>query len=56
MLLGHYGLVPVDSIARDMVSRTFYAGEPVTPAQIRESFARFGNYAGLAYWCWKFED
>ena len=56
MLLGHYAHVPVDSIARDMVSRTFFDGEPVTPAQIRGTFARFDAYAGLAYWCWKFED
>jgi len=53
MLLGRYAHVPIDSLAREMVSRHFYEGNPVTPAQIRQTFARFGEYAGLAYWCWK---
>ena len=54
MLLGHYNTVPVDSIARDTVSRYFFDGEPVTPVQIRDTFARFEDYAALAYYCWKY--
>jgi len=55
MLLGYYEAVPVDSIARDTTSRWFYDGQPVTPAQIQSAYARFGPYAGLAYWFWKAE-
>jgi 3-methyladenine DNA glycosylase/8-oxoguanine DNA glycosylase len=54
MLLGRYNTVPVDSIARDTVSKHFFDGEPVTPAQIRETFARFEDYAALAYYCWNY--
>ncbi|HLA42681.1 MAG TPA: hypothetical protein VJZ27_04560, partial [Aggregatilineales bacterium] len=56
MLLGTYSRVPVDSIAHSLVSKLFYNGEPVTPAQIRACFADYGNFAGLAYWCWMIEE
>lgn len=54
-ILGRYDRIGMDSIARDLVSRHFYGGEPVTPAQIQAAFERFGSYRFLAYWFWDWD-
>ncbi|HBY96569.1 MAG TPA: hypothetical protein DEP84_21940, partial [Chloroflexi bacterium] len=55
-ILGRYDRIGTDSIARDLVSRHFYEGAPVTPAQVQAAFERFGPYRFLAYWFWEWEE
>lgn len=52
MLLGRYNFVPVDSWARKMVSHEWYEGESVGEAEVEETFERWGEWKGLAYWFW----
>jgi 3-methyladenine DNA glycosylase/8-oxoguanine DNA glycosylase len=56
MILGRFDAIPIDSWAHKMVSNEFYHGEPVTPAQIEEVFAPWGEYKGLAYWFWDWSE
>lgn len=56
MLLGRYDAIPIDSWAHKMVSNEFFGGEPVTPGQIEAVFAPWGEYRGLAYWFWSWDD
>jgi N-glycosylase/DNA lyase len=56
MLLGRYDYVPIDSWALQMVSREWHAGAPVTAAEVRAAFGRFGAWQGLAYWFWKWSE
>lgn len=54
-LLGRFEDVPIDSWARTLVSRHLYDGEPVTKAQVREVFSRWGRWKALAYWFWNWD-
>jgi 3-methyladenine DNA glycosylase/8-oxoguanine DNA glycosylase len=54
-LLGRFDDVPVDSWARAQVSKHLYDGEPVTKAQVRRAFARWGKWRALAYWFWNWD-
>jgi 3-methyladenine DNA glycosylase/8-oxoguanine DNA glycosylase len=54
MLLGRYNFLTVDSWAMKMVSREWYNGEPVTPAQVEKAFEKWGEWKGLVYWLWDF--
>ncbi len=56
MLLAHYDYIPADSWAAKMVSREFFAGAPVTPADIEKVFAPWGKWKGLAYWFWQWDE
>ncbi len=56
ILLGHYDCLPVDSWAREMVSREWHGGEPVGRAEVEAAFARWGEWKGLAYWFWAWDD
>ncbi len=56
MLLAHYDYIPADSWAAKMVSREFFAGAPVTPADIEKVFAPWGQWKGLAYWFWQWDE
>jgi len=53
MLLGRYDFIPVDSWAIKMVSQEWHDGQPVKPAQVEAAFERWGEWRGLAYWCWE---
>jgi 3-methyladenine DNA glycosylase/8-oxoguanine DNA glycosylase len=53
MLLGRYDFIPVDSWAVKMVSQEWHNGQPVVPAQVEAAFERWGEWRGLAYWCWE---
>lgn len=55
MLLGHYDCLTVDSWAMKVVSDEWYAGAPVTPAQVEAAFEKWGNWKGLVYWLWDFD-
>ena len=52
MILGRYDFIPVDSWAFKMVSHEWYGGESVGRAQVEDAFERWGEWRGLAYWCW----
>lgn len=56
MLLAHYDYIPADSWAAKMVSREFFAGAPVTPVDIEKVFAPWGQWKGLAYWFWQWDE
>lgn len=55
MLLGRYDDIPIDSWALKLVSHEWYAGQPVSPAEVKAAFARWGEYQGLAYWFWNWD-
>ncbi len=52
MLLARYDYLPVDSWARTLVSHEWYEGEPVGEKEIQDAFVDWGEWRGLAYWCW----
>ncbi len=52
MILGRYDFIPVDSWTFKMVSHEWYGGESVNRAQVEDAFERWGEWRGLAYWCW----
>ncbi len=56
MLLGRYDAIPIDSWAMKMVSQEWHGGQPVGPAEVDAAFARFGEWKGLAYWFWQWEQ
>ncbi len=52
MILGRGDFIPIDSWAMKVVSHEWYDGEAVTPGQVEEHFADWGEFKGLAYWFW----
>lgn len=56
MILGHYDTIPIDSWAHKVVSKEFFGGEPVTSAQIESIFEPWGDFKGLAYWFWQWDE
>ncbi len=56
MLLGRYDAIPIDSWAMKMVSQEWHGGQPVGPAEVEAAFARFGEWKGLAYWFWQWDN
>ena len=53
VILGRYDYVPVDSWAMNQVSREWYGGQPVGEKQVNAAFERWGEWKGLAFWCWE---
>jgi 3-methyladenine DNA glycosylase/8-oxoguanine DNA glycosylase len=56
MLLGRYNFVPVDSWARNVVSREWYGGQPIGDGEVKAAFERWGPWKGLAYWFWNWSS
>ncbi len=56
MLLGRYNYLPVDSWARKMVSQEWYDGQPVGADDVEAAFADWGEWKGLVYWFWDWEQ
>ncbi len=56
MLLGRYDYIPVDSWALMMVSREWYHGEPITRVEVEAAFERWGDWQGLAFWLWDWNE
>jgi 3-methyladenine DNA glycosylase/8-oxoguanine DNA glycosylase len=56
MLLGRYDYIPVDSWALMMVAREWHQGEPVTRVEVDAAFERWGDWRGLAFWLWDWND
>lgn len=52
MLLGHYSYLAIDSWAIKIVSHEWYQDEPIGAAEVEQSFERWGEWKGLAYWLW----
>lgn len=53
IILGRYDYVPVDSWAMSQVSREWYGGQPVGQKEVNAAFERWGEWKGLAFWCWE---
>jgi 3-methyladenine DNA glycosylase/8-oxoguanine DNA glycosylase len=53
VILGRYDHVPVDSWAMSQVSREWYGGRPVSEKEVNAAFQRWGEWKGLAFWCWE---
>lgn len=56
MLLGRYDYLPVDSWARKMVSQEWHDGQPVGEAEVEAAFAEWGEWKGLVYWFWDWDE
>ncbi|HEX9014113.1 MAG TPA: hypothetical protein VF813_11370 [Anaerolineaceae bacterium] len=56
MLLGRYDEIPVDSWAMKMVSQEWHGGGPASPADVQAAFAHWGEWKGLAYWFWNWDN
>ena len=52
MLLERYDYIPVDSWALSMVSKEWYAGQPIGRLEVEAAFERWGDWKGMAYWLW----
>lgn len=52
VILGRYDYVPVDSWAMSQVAREWYGGQPVGEKEVNTAFERWGEWKGLAFWCW----
>lgn len=50
MVLGRYDELAIDSEMRRFVSRRYFGGSPVSDAQIRSIYERWGKWKYLAYW------
>jgi 3-methyladenine DNA glycosylase/8-oxoguanine DNA glycosylase len=50
MLLGRYDQLPVDSVFRQFVSRTYFAGAAVEDVAAAQIYAEWGEWRYLAYW------
>lgn len=53
IILGRYDYLPVDSWALTLVSREWHGGQPVGEREVNAAFDRWGQWKGLAYWCWE---
>ncbi len=54
-LLGRYDYLTVDSEAVSVVSKRFYAGQPVGEKEVYAVFGKWGKFKQLAYWFWDYE-
>lgn len=50
MLLGRYDQLPVDSVFREFVSRTYFGGAAVDDVTAAAIYAEWGEWRYLAYW------
>lgn len=55
VLVGRYDHIGVDSWAQKLVSEQFYAGQPVTEAQVQSAFESFGRWRALAYYFYRWD-
>lgn len=56
LLLGRHDFIPIDSYALKMVSNEWYRGEPITAKEVEQQFEQWGEFKGLAYWFWDWEE
>lgn len=56
VILGRYDHIPVDSWAMSQVAREWYGGQRVGEKEVNTAFERWGEWKGLAYWCWEWSS
>ena len=56
LLLGRHDFIPIDSYALKSVSNEWYRGKPVTAKEVEKRFEKWGEFKGLAYWFWDWEE
>ena len=56
MLLGRYDYVPMDSWARKLVAQEWYGGQQIGRDEVYAAFERWGQWKGLVYWWWKWDE
>jgi 3-methyladenine DNA glycosylase/8-oxoguanine DNA glycosylase len=56
MLLGRYEFVPVDTWTRKFVGQEWYGGELIGQKEVEAVFAQWGDWKGLAYWFWDWQE
>jgi 3-methyladenine DNA glycosylase/8-oxoguanine DNA glycosylase len=56
MILGRHDFIPIDSYALKMVSNEWYRGEPITAKEVEKRFEKWGEFKGLAFWFWDWEE
>ena len=56
MILGRYDFIPIDSWAMNQVSQEWYGGQPVGPKEVEAAFERWGEWKGLVYWWWDWDQ
>ena len=56
MILGKHDFIPIDSYALKMVSNEWYGGEAISAKEVEKRFERWGEFKGLAFWFWDWEE
>jgi len=56
MILGRHDFIPIDSYALKMVSNEWYRGEPITAKEVEKRFEKWGEFKGLAFWFWDWNE
>jgi 3-methyladenine DNA glycosylase/8-oxoguanine DNA glycosylase len=56
VLLGRHDFIPIDSYALKMVSNEWYRGEPITAKEVEKRFEQWGEFKGLAFWFWDWNE
>jgi len=56
MILGRHDFIPIDSYALKMVSQEWYRGKPVTAKEVEQRFEKWGEFKGLAFWFWDWQE
>lgn len=56
ILFGRYTNVPVDTVAREAISRVFFKGETVTDKQVKAALEPYQPFAALALYCLSMVD
>lgn len=56
LILGRTDFIPIDSWALKLVSHEWYEGNPITPKDVEKHFERWGEFKGIAFWFWEWND
>ena len=56
MILGKHDFIPIDSYALKMVSNEWYGGEAISAKEVEKRFEKWGEFKGLAFWFWDWEE
>jgi 3-methyladenine DNA glycosylase/8-oxoguanine DNA glycosylase len=56
LIMGRTDFIPIDSWALKLVSHEWYDGKPVTPKDVEKHFEDWGEFKGLAFWFWDWND
>lgn len=56
MILGRSDFIPIDTYALKLVSQEWHRGRKITPRHVERAFRRWGEFKGLAYWFWDWQQ